>query len=448
MKEKILIVDDDESLRRIMEYTLNSENYSVKVASDGDEALDLVRSNQPDLIITDLVMERVGGIELLNEIRREFPDILVIIVTAFGSIKSAVDAMRQGAHDYIVKPFSRKELQLVTQRALTYKNLQLENQQLRQEVQRGQSPETVAFSSTMQKIIKTLDRAARSDFSVLLYGESGTGKDLLARRIHQLSLRSEKPFIALNCAAIPHGLIESELFGHIKGSFTGAATDRKGKFEQANGGTLFLDEIGELPLDQQPKILRALQLGEIEPVGGATRSVDVRVVAATNLNMERAIKDGRFRKDLYYRLAVIPLHVPPLRERFDDIPVLAALFLRRADPGRKLKICPQVITELQRYSWPGNVRELENLMMRLAVLVTGDTIESSDLPENIRVKNSSVEASFTLPACGLSLKELERSVIVQALEMSEGNYAQAARLLQVPRHVLLYRLEKYELKVP
>lgn len=446
MTKHILVVDDDDSLRRVMEYTLLEAGYVVSTARDGDQALIFVRKNKPCLIVTDLKMKRVGGLELLKEVRRNFPDILTIIVTAFGSIESAVDAMRLGAHDYLVKPFSRDALRLVVQRALAYHDIQCENLRLRQEIKQDHSPDVIASSLVMQKTLKMLDRAAGSDFSVLLYGESGTGKELLASRLHKLSLRSEKPFIALNCAAIPDGLIESELFGHQKGSFTGATTDRKGKFEQASGGTLFLDEIGELPLEQQPKLLRALQLGEIEPVGGSTRSVDVRVVAATNMDLERAIKEGRFREDLYYRLAVIPLQVPSLRERSEDIPLLAQHFLQRIDPDRQFKISPQVITELQRYSWPGNVRELENLMMRLSVLTTEDTIMLSDLPANISRQSFSPQGIFALPARGLSLEALEKTAVLQALERSEGNRAQAARLLQIPRHVLVYRLEKYNLK--
>lgn len=450
MAEKVLVVDDDDSLRRMMEYTLQQAGYKVSVASDGDGALAAVRKEPPRLIVTDLKMERMGGFELLTHIRRDYPDILVIMVTAFGSVESAVDAMRRGAHDYLVKPFSREALRLAVERALSYCVLRHENKQLREQLEEKSNPQLLTVAANMQQLINTLDRLATSDVSVLLTGESGTGKELLAQRVHDKSVRARQPFVALNCAAIPQGLIESELFGHLKGSFTGALKDRKGKFEQADGGTLFLDEVGELPLDQQPKLLRALQLGEIEPVGGQTRSVDVRVVAATNLNLEEEILKGTFREDLYYRLAVIPLQVPSLRQRPEDIPLLSAHFLRMAATGRQLCLRNNVADALQQYSWPGNVRELQNLMQRLAILCVDDVVELSDLPANIR-QDSTVAATaesspFVLPATGYSLEELEKSAILQALEHSGGNQTKAAELLHIPRHVLLYRLEKYDLK--
>lgn len=450
MSENILVVDDDESLRRMMEYTLLQAGYTVAVASDGDVALKAVRKAQPRLIITDLKMERMGGFELLANVRREYPDILMIMVTAFGSVESAVEAMQRGAHNYLVKPFSREALRLAVERALSFCVLQRENKQLREQLEESSKPQLLTVDANMQQLINTLDRVATSEVSVLLTGESGTGKELLARRLHEQSARTSQPFVALNCAAIPQGLIESELFGHLKGAFTGAVKDRRGKFEQADGGTLFLDEIGELPLDQQPKLLRALQLGEIEPVGGQTRSVDVRVVAATNLNMENEIQKGTFREDLYYRLAVIPLQVPSLHQRPEDIPLLAGHFLRLAAAGRKLCLSEAVISALQGYPWPGNVRELQNLMQRLAILCVGEVVELADLPANIRQNGiaSTVKegAPFILPTVGFSLDELEKSAILQALEYTGGNQTKAAELLHVPRHVLLYRLEKYRLK--
>jgi two-component system NtrC family response regulator len=455
MSETILVVDDDQSLRRMMEYTLQQADYIVTIASDGDQALKAVRKEQPQLIITDLKMERMGGLELVANIRREYPDILMIVVTAFGSVESAVEAMQRGAHDYLVKPFSRDVLRLAVQRALSYGGLQRENKQLRERLAQGESLELVTAAAGMQQLLTTLDRVATSDVPVLLTGESGVGKELLARRVHDKSARAQQPFVALNCAAIPQGLIESELFGHLKGSFTGALKDRKGKFEQADGGTLFLDEVGELPLDQQPKLLRALQLGEIEPVGGQTRSVDVRVVAATNLILEDEIRQGAFREDLYYRLAVIPLEVPPLRQRLEDIPLLARHFLRQYAADRPLCLKDEVVTALQQYSWPGNVRELKNLMQRLAILCNGDTVELADLSANLRLEPSSnnprsdaapTRTAFVLPSTGYSLDELEKSAVRQALVLSGGNQTRAAELLHIPRHVLLYRLEKFGLK--
>lgn len=455
MSEQILVVDDDESLRRMMEYTLQQAGYVVTVATDGDEAVKLVPQVQPRLIITDLKMERMGGFELLTHVRQEFPEILTIVVTAFGSVESAVEAMQRGAHDYLVKPFTRDVLRLAVKRTLSYGGLQRENKQLRQRLAQSESFELITAAPKMQQLISTLDRVATSDVPVLLTGESGAGKELLARRVHDKSARTQQPFVALNCAAIPQGLIESEMFGHIKGSFTGAVKNRKGKFEQADGGTLFLDEIGELPLDQQPKLLRALQLGEIEPVGGQTNSVDVRVVAATNLKLEDEIRQGKFREDLYYRLAVIPLEVPSLRQRLEDIPLLAHHFLRQYATDRKLGLNDEVLTALQQYSWPGNVRELKNLMQRLSILCNGEIVELADLPENLRRKSPShnlsdnavsAKTAFVLPATGYSLDELEKSAVRQALELSGGNQTRAAELLHIPRHVLLYRLEKFGLK--
>jgi two-component system NtrC family response regulator len=455
MSETILVVDDDQSLRRMMEYTLQQADYTVTVVSDGEEALKVVRKEQPQLIITDLKMERMGGLELVANIRREYPDILMIVVTAFGSVESAVEALQRGAHDYLVKPFTRDVLRLAVKRALSYGGLQRENKQLRERLAQGESFELVTAAPRMQQLLTTLDRVATSDVPVLLTGESGVGKELLARRVHDKSARAQQPFVALNCAAIPQGLIESELFGHLKGSFTGALRDRKGKFEQADGGTLFLDEVGELPLDQQPKLLRALQLGEIEPVGGQTRSVDVRVVAATNLILEDEIRQGTFREDLYYRLAVIPVEVPPLRQRPEDIPLLARHYLRQYAADRQLCLKDDVVTALQQYSWPGNVRELKNLMQRLAILCNGDTVELADLSANLRPEPSSsnpgsdaapAKTAFVLPATGYSLEELEKSAVRQALELSGGNQTRAAALLHIPRHVLLYRLEKFGLK--
>jgi DNA-binding NtrC family response regulator len=450
MAEKILVVDDDQSLRRMMEYTLQQAGYKVSVAGDGDEALSAVLKEPPRLIVTDLKMERMGGFELLNHIHRDYPDILVIMVTAFGSVESAVEAMQRGAHDYLVKPFSREALRLAVERALSFCVLRSENKQLREQLEEKSNPQLLTVAGNMQQLINTLDRVATSEVSVLLTGESGTGKELLARRVHDKSARARQPFVAINCAAIPQGLIESELFGHLKGAFTGALKDRKGKFEQADGGTLFLDEVGELPLDQQPKLLRALQLGEIEPLGGQTRSVDVRVVAATNLNLEDEIQKGAFREDLYYRLAVIPLQVPSLRQRPEDIPLLAGHFLRLAAIGRQLCLRDNVAVALQHYSWPGNVRELQNLMQRLAILCIDEVVELADLPANIRQHNIEVASTggspFVLPAAGFSLDELEKSAILQALERTGGNQTKAAELLHIPRHVLLYRLEKYGLK--
>jgi len=447
MTDEILVVDDDDSLRRMMEYSLHEAGYRVSVARDGDEALVYARKNPPRLIITDLRMERVGGFELLEAVRREMPETLVVVVTAFGSIENAVEAMQRGAHDYLAKPFSRDALRLVVQRALSYSGLQRENRTLRQQLQTQAETKVLTAAPKMEAVLELVDKVAASEASVLLLGESGTGKELLARRLHHHSERAGGPFVALNCAAIPKDLIESELFGHLKGAFTGALKDRVGKFELADGGTLFLDEIGELPLAQQPKLLRALQEGEVEPVGAGTpRKVDVRVVAATHRDLAADIRAERFRDDLYYRLAVIPVSIPPLRERPEDIPYLARHFLRQLAPERDLDLTPAALEMLRRHPWPGNVRELENLMQRLAVLCRHDSIEPADLPMGLRGSAKASDSPFTLPADGYPLEELEKSAILQALDRTGGNQTRAAALLHIPRHVLIYRLEKFGLR--
>ncbi len=452
MKPKILIIDDDASLRRVLEYNLQEAGYDVTAAPSGEDGLRLFNEEPPSLVITDMKMSGMDGLQVLKAVKGQSPETLVMIITAFGSVDMAVEAMKAGAYDYITKPFNRDELRLTVAKALQFTGLAAENRRLKSELSDRTDFRTIIGSSPlMEKVFAIVRKVADSEASVLITGESGTGKELVARSIHALSGRRGGPFVAINCAAIPRDLLESELFGHVKGAFTGAIKDKTGRFRLADGGTLFLDEVGELPLELQPKLLRALQERVIEPVGGAGESkLDVRVVAATNLDMEKALADGAFREDLYYRLSVIPLHLPPLRERRDDIPLLLKYFCAKHGSSA-VDFDRQALHMLVNYAWPGNVRELENTVERLLIMRTGDTITSNDLPDKIRVNGSrgpSGGAVINLPAGGYSLEQLEREVVVAALERNAWNQTAAARFLRVPRHTLIYRMEKYGITTP
>jgi len=441
----ILIIDDDDSLRRVMEFQLVQAGHRVAVAADGPAGLELFRSLRPGLVISDVQMPSMSGYQVLETIKAERPETLVIMVTAFATVEKAVEAMKKGAHDYLTKPFSRDALLMTVDKALAFRGLQQENRQLRRQLKEKNFPELVGVSEPIRELIRQIRQVAPSEATVLISGESGTGKELVARAIHRGSERSEGPFVPVNCAAIPKDLLESELFGHLKGAFTGAVRDRQGKFAQAAGGTLFLDEVGELPLELQPKLLRALQEREIEPVGGTPQKVDVRVVAATNRDLEEAVAEGAFREDLYYRLAVIPLPVPPLRQRRDDIPVLIEHFLARHGG---VPVADQALELLGRYHWPGNVRELENTLERCVVLRRGERIEAGDLPEKIRSGEAKQGGVLNLPDEGFPLEELEKQAVLEALQRNGWNQTRAAAFLRIPRHTLLYRMEKYQLKKP
>ncbi len=450
MKQKILIIDDDPSLRRVLEYNLQEDGYEVCVAASGSEGLQAFGEFSPTLVITDLKMPGIDGFRVLREIKERSPDTLVMIITAFGAVDTAVEAMKLGAYDYITKPFNRDELKMVVRKALQVTRLSRENRQLREQLsEKTDFRNIVGISREMEKVFQVVRKVANTDATVLITGESGTGKELVAKALHTLSSRSSAPFVPINCAAIPRDLLESELFGHVKGAFTGAIRDKTGKFKQAEGGTLFLDEVGELPLDLQPKLLRALQEKVVEPVGGTEAiPLDVRVVAATNLDMEQALRDGIFREDLYYRLAVIPVHIPPLRERKDDIPLLLKHFaVKYGSEGIDFE--SDALAALTRYHWPGNVRELENTVERLIILHGGEKISRGDLPEKILGGgNISAERVVNLPDDGYSLERLEREVVAEALERNRWNRTNAARFLRIPRHVLLYRMEKYGIVPP
>jgi DNA-binding NtrC family response regulator len=451
-KPSILLIDDDDSLRRVTEFTLLEEGYAVLTASNGRAGLDLFRSASVDLVLTDVKMPEMDGMEVLPVLKAMQPDLPVIMLTAHGTITSAVEAMKLGAFDYLTKPFSRDQLRASVRKALEVANLKTENRQLRQMVaERFSFAAMIAGSRAMRDVADTAARVAQSDTTVLLQGESGTGKELLAKAIHVHSARARRPFVTVNCAAIPEHLIESELFGHRRGAFTGAVADKQGKFEVANGGTIFLDEIGDLPLLLQVKILRVLQEREIDTVGDArSHTVDVRVVAATNRDLEKMIADGTFREDLYYRLAVVPLRVPPLRERADDIPLLVEHFLTKHTARLNRTVVPSVekavYSALNLYPWPGNIRELENVIERALVLDRDGVLGLDDLPERVHAQGRRFgNVRVELPDEGISLEAVERDLILAALEKHGQNQTRAAAYLDITRSTLMYRMQKHGL---
>jgi two-component system NtrC family response regulator len=449
-RNRILVVDDDSSLRRVMKMQLEEAGYEVSIASDGNQAYTMLKDLQPMLIITDLRMP-TSGLELLERIAHEEIQTTVIVITAFGTVETAVEAMKMGAYDYVTKPLDFDAFVLVVHRAMERQNLLEEVRTLRSALDQRYGFESIVGRS--KKLLRVLDQAARvsqHDTTVLVQGETGTGKELIAHAIHQNSRRRTKEFVPINCGAIPKELVESELFGYARGAFTGALSNKPGRIEAADGGTLFLDEVGELPLDAQVKLLRVLQEGELPKVG-ATSSirVDIRVVAATHRNLSAMIEDGTFREDLYYRLAVVPLQIPALRERREDIPELIdALFKRAKDRHHLLnaRLSPGVLQRLMSYRWPGNVRQLENVLERLLVLSSSDLISEEDLPEELqRASTNSGSLWPELPEEGVSLEGIERELITRALERFRGNQTQAARYLDISRRTLIYRMEKHGL---
>jgi two-component system NtrC family response regulator len=447
MPGSILIIDDDTSLRRVLEYTLEEAGHEVLTAADGVSGLALFGEQQPDLVITDLKMPGMSGFQVLAAIKERSLQTPVIVITAFGAIETAVEAMKLGAYDYITKPFNRDELRLVVHKALEMRDMARENRRLKKELaDRSEFNSIIGISMEMEQVFNVVRKVADTEATVLIEGESGTGKELVARAIHSMSSRRNAPFVAINCAAIPRDLLESELFGHVKGAFTGAIREKVGKFRSAEGGTLFLDEVGELPLELQPKLLRVLQERTVEPVGSdLSHRLDVRVVAASNADMKQSIADGTFRDDLYYRLAVIPVHLPSLRERREDIPLLVRHFTAKHG-GSKVRFAAEALAVLHEYAWPGNVRELENAVERLLIMRNSDNIGVADLPDNIRnVRSPEGGKIVRLPPEGYSLEQLEREVVIEALERNAWNQTAAARFLKVPRHTLIYRMEKYQI---
>ena len=451
-RARVLLADDDESFRRVQEYQLDRAGYLVTSAADGEAALEAFREGLHDLVVTDVRMPGLDGLELLARVRAISPDTPVVMITAQGTIETAVEAMKQGAFEFLTKPFPGEKLRLTLERAHEFARLQRENRELRREVEGRFSFQNIIGSTPRMKVLfDSMELAAPAASTVLIFGETGTGKELVARAIHYNSPRKEGRFVTVNCGAIPETLMEAELFGYRRGAFTGADTDRKGKFEAADGGTLFLDEVGEIPLALQPKILRVLQSGEVDRLGSDRPvRVDVRIVAATHRDLEELASRGEFREDLYYRLAVIPLIVPPLRDRRDDIPLLADHFLRRMQDqtGRAgLRIPPEAFSLFDRYPWPGNVRELENTIERLVVLSRDDQLDVQSLPEKMRgIGEAGSATGIKLPPQGVRLDELERDLICQALERSGGNRTKAARELGLTRNTLLYRMQKHGLR--
>lgn len=447
----ILVVDDDASQRRLIEFWLQEEGYAVITADDGRAGLHAFEQKSPCLVITDLRMPGLDGLDLLGRIKGTNQDVPVILITAFGTVGNAVDAMKLGAADYILKPLNPDELKLSVHRALERKQLVDENLYLRDFAKTAFRFENlIGQSRKMRDVFDVATQVARRDSTVLLTGESGTGKELLAKAIHQNSLREKKPFVTINCGAIPENLIESELFGHRKGSFTGALTDRVGKFEAANEGTIFLDEIGDLTLNLQIRLLRVIQEREIDKIGYPHPvKVNVRILAATHRNLRAMVEDNQFREDLFYRLSVVTINLPPLRERKEDIPRLVEHFLKKHCSRYQIPvpaISDEALEALAQHSWPGNVRELENVVEHLVVLGRSDVIKPEQLPTDIRQTKSRIGSiGLKLPDEGIDLEEVEKEILLQALEKHQWHQTNAARYLNISRKTLIYRMEKFGL---
>jgi DNA-binding NtrC family response regulator len=437
---RVLVVDDDLKMRTLVARVLSREGYVVRGAETGQEALELIGSWNPDLMLCDIRMPGMDGMELLGLAHQQKAELPVVMMTGFGSVETAVEAMRAGAFDYFSKPFDLDELLIVVRKAAEHLQLRRELADLRRQVPRAAT--LVGKSKAIENVLDWIARAAPSDATVVIYGKSGTGKELVARAIHRESKRSTGPFVPVNCAAIPETLIESELFGHARGAFTGAVREHPGLFVEAEGGTLFLDEIGELPLAMQAKLLRALQDGEIRPVG-KTESIKVntRLVAATNRDLEADVQDGRFRDDLYYRLSVIPIHLPSLRERPEDIPLLAVHFLDRfAHGGPPKRLSKEALIALERYDWPGNVRELENIIERACALVAGPQVGLEDLPQKLQAAPAPAGVDG-LPLA--TLADTEYRLITSTLRHFHGHLGHSAEALGIHRRTLSRKLREY-----
>ena len=458
--EKILIVDDEKSMRDVLAIMLKRAGYAVQEAADGEDAIGQIQKDIFDLVITDLKMPKADGLEVLKAVKEHSPGTVVLMITAFASPESAVEAMKRGAFDYLTKPFQVDEAQLIIRNALEQRRLTSENQLLKRELA-GQAnfSQLIGHSESMQRVFEMIKKVADSRSNVLICGESGTGKELVARAIHYHSSRSQFPFVAVNCSALPETLLESELFGHMKGSFTGAVSNKAGLFEVANGGTIFLDEIGDTTPAMQVKLLRVIQEREFRRVGG-TRDVkvDVRVVAATNRELEKAVADGSFREDLFYRLDVIPIHLPPLRMRSGDLPLLAQHFLEKfakANGKPTPTLTQDALRRLLEHEWRGNVRELENLIERAVAFSNGAAITAEDLNGWLVRPTTSAPSPIAaapneLPPEGLDLEALisgiEKDLLLKALERAKWVKKKAARLLQLNTRSFRYRLEKYSIK--
>ena len=459
---KVLVIDDEANLRKVLAALLRRDGYDVTIAEDGEMGLAEFQKNGADAVITDLVMPKVGGMEVLRAINSADPEVPVIIITAHGTVDSAVEAIKLGAFDYVTKPFDQTELSNVIAKAIRTHESARRNAR----GERGRHA-LVGSSPQMQDVMRIIEKVADTPSTVLITGESGTGKELIATALHEGSSRHDKPFIRINCAAIPRDLIESELFGYERGAFTGAVTSKPGRFELADGGTLFLDEIGEVPVEMQVKLLRALQESEFERVGGIkTTRVDVRLIAATNRDLNAEIEAGRFRKDLYYRLAVVPINVPPLRERPSDVPTLVRHFVDKYNHRLNKRIegmTDEAMSVLQAYAWPGNIRELENLIERTLLFADGPQIDVADLPQGLRSSSGATPLPGPAPAMPGALPatagetglkdivrqraaQLEKDLITRALEETGGNVTRAAKLLQISRKSLQTKMKEFSLR--
>lgn len=448
MKTKILVVDDEPSHRQMLEAVLSADGYEVQQANDGQDAIISVEERFYDLILMDVRMSRVSGIEALKKIKELSPGIPVIIMTAYASVSTAVDALKSGAYDYLTKPLDIEELKILIAKALRQRQLEQENVYLRERLgDRFDFSNIIGRSSAMRDLFETIALVAPTDANVLIVGESGTGKELIANAIHQNSPRKDRPFIKVNCAALPETLLESELFGHEKGAFTGALARKRGRFQLAHFGSIFLDEIGEMSPTTQTKILRVLQEREFEPLGSTqTVKVDTRVVAATNKNLEEEIQEGRFREDLYYRLNVVTLEVPPLRERREDVSLLTDFFLKQyAKKNQRLikGFTPRAMDLLMRHGWPGNVRELENVVERAVIMARGDMISQAEFPDTFRDLEAQEEQVGIDLTPGRSLKDMEREMILRTLEEAGGNRTRSAEILGISRRTLQLKLKDY-----
>ncbi|MDE0853249.1 MAG: sigma-54 dependent transcriptional regulator [Nevskia sp.] len=453
MSHTILVVDDEPKLREVLAATLQELGYQTRTAGSGAAALEQFESDPTDLVLSDLRMPGMSGQQLLAELRRRAPNVPVVLMTAYGTVKDAVQAIKDGAFDYISKPFEIDELEATIAKALRMYTALSDNLRLREELEgRYRFENLVGASPAFHKVIEAIAEVCESRASVLISGESGTGKEMVARAIHYNSSRHDGPFVAINCAAIPEGLLESELFGHVKGAFTGAVGARQGRFAQADGGTLFLDEVGDMPAPLQAKILRVLQERSFEPVGSTqTRTTDVRILAATNRDLREAVRNGAFRSDLYYRLNVFPIEVPPLRARREDIPLLVEHTARELarQMGRPLPVfAPAALRAMQDYAWPGNVRELQNCIERAIIVAKGDSVDAGDLPQDLFTRSDSTSESVRIPSSlDAELERLERGFIVEALQRTAGVQVKAAELLGVSERSLWHRIKKLGISI-
>jgi len=455
MDQTVLLVDDEQNARDALSLAIGREGYNVLAAANGREGIETLSGNPVDIVITDLIMPEVTGMEVLRYARRHHPNVMVIMITGYASVETAIEALKEGAFDYITKPIKLDEVRITLKKASENRKLLIENLLLKQQLKGKYTfDKIIGTSSRMQDMFKMMEKVLETESTVLIRGDSGTGKELVARAIHYNGPRKDKPFVAINCAAIPNELLESELFGHVKGSFTGASANKAGKFEIADTGTIFLDEIGSMSTYLQGKILRVLQEKEFERVGGSKPiKVDVRILSATNTDLEKAVREGSFREDLFYRLNVIPIYLPSLKQRVDDIPLLVAHFIKKFNEktGRNIKgLASGVMDNLTSYSWPGNVRELENVIERAATLTESEYIDTDALPQYLQGENrTGTFINPWIPDKGTDLSgELERfekSLIKMALEKADGVKSKAAELLNIKRTTLVEKMKRLNL---